>query len=88
MVFEFWPYVAFLINAEANDSDIDVSDGFSTMDVGLAYGVGYQFEVSPNTKLFVEYEGQSGFMDVFENNSDSATLNVRYGFNIGVLFGI
>lgn len=84
----FGPYVGFLLNAESTEANIDVTDGFSSIDAGLAIGIGYQFEISQSTKLYVEYEGQGGVIDVFENNEGSTGLNSRTSINLGILFGI
>lgn len=81
-------YVGFLLNAEATEANIDVSDGVSSIDAGLTIGIGYQFEISQGTKLYVEYEGQDGVVNVFENNDGRTGLNSRTSINVGILFGI
>lgn len=84
----FGPYIGFLVNAEATESDLKVKDGFKSTDFGLAFGIGYKFEIDDNIKLFIEYDGQSGLTDVFENNPGSAIRNGRSSFNIGALFSL
>jgi len=84
----FGPYIGFLVNAEATESDLNVKDGFKSTDFGLAFGIGYKFELDDNIKLFIEYDGQSGLTDVFENNTGSAIRNGRSSFNIGALFSL
>lgn len=84
----FGPYIGFLVKAEATESDLNVKDGFKSTDFGLAFGIGYKFEIDDNIKLFIEYDGQSGFTDVFENNRGSAVRNGRSSFNIGALFSL
>ena len=84
----FGPYIGFLVKAEATESDLNVKDGFKSTDFGLAFGIGYKFELDDNIKLFIEYDGQSGFTDVFENNRGSAVRNGRSSFNIGALFSL
>ncbi|MDG1057558.1 MAG: hypothetical protein P8O83_07495, partial [Flavobacteriaceae bacterium] len=61
-------------------------------DFGFAFGIGYKFKINDNIKLYIEFDGQSGFSDIFEENSGdlirtiSTIRNVRSSFNIGALF--
>lgn len=84
----FGPYVGFLINAEDSELGLDLKDGFNSTDFGLAFGIGYKFEIDDNIKLYIEYDGQSGFIDVFEENLGDAIRNGRSSFNIGALFSL
>ncbi len=81
-------YGAFLLKAEVEG--VDTSEGFNNSDFGLALGIGVKFPVSDNAKLFIEYDGQSGFSNIAGGESDSSiTLrNGRSAFNIGVLFDL
>lgn len=84
----FGPYVGFLVNAEDSELGLDLKDGFKSTDFGFAFGIGYKFEIDDNIKLYIEYDGQSGFSDIFEENSGDAVRNVRSSFNIGALFSL
>ncbi len=81
-------YTGFLVNAELDGED--TKDFFNNVDIGLALGIGVKFPISDKAKLFIEYDGQSGFIDIVEkseNNGSSLELrNGRSAFNIGVLF--
>lgn len=83
---EFGPYFGFLLNAEEERFGTDVSDGFNKNDMGLAYGIGVKIPLNNKLKLFFEYEGQSGFNDIFQENDYSAVTNSRSSFNIGLNF--
>lgn len=82
----FGPYAGLLLNAEASELGLDVKDSFKSTDFGLALGIGYKFEISDRMKLYIEYDGQSGFTDVFENNPGDAVRNSRSSLNLGILF--
>lgn len=82
----FGPYVGFLVNAKDSKLGMDLKEGFESTDFGLGLGIGYKFAVDEKLKLFIEYDGQSGFSDVFANNTGSSVLNSRSSFNVGVLF--
>jgi opacity protein-like surface antigen len=84
----FGPYVGFLVNAEDSELGLDLKDGFKSTDFGFAFGIGYKFEIDDNIKLYIEYDGQSGFSDIFEENEGDAIRNGRSSFNIGVLFNL
>jgi len=81
----FGPYVGILINAKDSKLGLDLKDGFQGTDFGLAFGIGYKFEIADNTRLYIEYDGQSGLSNVFKESS-LTVRNGRSSFNIGVLF--
>ncbi|WP_437400014.1 porin family protein [Flagellimonas lutimaris] len=84
----FGPYMGLLISAKDSELGIDVKEVFKSIDLGLALGIGYKFKVSENAQLFVEFDGQSGFVDIFEENYWSSVNNARSSLNFGVLFGL
>ena len=84
----FGPYIGILLNAEDSRLGMDVKEAFNTTDFGLAFGIGYKFEIADNTKLYIEYDGQSGVSDVFKNNEGDSVTNGRSSFNVGVLFSL
>ena len=82
----FGPYAGFLLSAEDSRFGIDLKDGFKPVDFGLAFGIGVKIPVSDKLKISLEYDGQSGFTDVFEENDYSAVTNARGAFNVGIVF--
>jgi hypothetical protein len=84
----FGPYVGFLINAEETAFKTDVKESFNTTDAGLALGFGVKIPLSNYAKLFIEYDVQSGFTEVFKydfDNGDNAR-NTRGALNVGINF--
>lgn len=84
----FGPYVGFLISAKDSALGMDVKEAFKSTDLGLALGIGCKFRINDNTKLFVEFDGQSGFVDIFEESHLVSVNNARSSLNFGVLFGL
>ena len=84
----FGPYVGFLLNAEDSELGLDLKDGFNSTDIGIALGIGYKFEIAENTKLYIEYDEQTGFTDIFEQNERNAISNRRMSINMGVLYSL
>lgn len=82
----FGPYVGILLSAKDSELGGDVKEAFNTTDFGLAFGIGYKFQIANNTKLYFEYDGQSGFADIFKNGLSDSTRNGRSSVNVGVLF--
>jgi hypothetical protein len=80
----FGPYVGFLVNAEDTRFNTDVKSEFNSTDVGIAAGIGVKIPVSNYAKIFLEYDLQGGFTDVFKYDSDA--VNVRNAFNVGINF--
>lgn len=84
----FGPYVGFLLNAEDTRFNTDVKSDFNTTDVGLAAGLGVKIPISNYAKIFLEYDLQSGFTDVFKQdyNYGYNAVNFRNSFNVGINF--
>ncbi len=82
----FGPYAGFLISAKDTTFDLDLKDGFETTDFGLAFGIGVKIPVTEYLKIFIEYDGQSGFSEIFKENEGSSVTNNRGAFNVGVNF--
>jgi opacity protein-like surface antigen len=82
---DFGPYVGFLTSATESYTGSDVKSSFNTTDGGLAAGIGVKIPVSDKIKFFIEYEGQSGVVNIFQT-SDNTVLNNRGSFNIGINF--
>nr|WP_321222684.1 porin family protein [uncultured Psychroserpens sp.] len=84
----FGPYLGVLLNAKEDRLGIDVKEAFNTTDVGLAFGIGYKFPIGENAKLYIEYDEQYGFIDIFKDNIGNSVINSRGSFNVGVLFNL
>ncbi len=85
------PYIGFLNNVKDSEKlgeelGIDLKEGFKSTDLGLAFGVGYKIKIIENFKLFLEFDGQLGFLDIFKENDIDPITNSRYSMNIGGLF--
>jgi opacity protein-like surface antigen len=81
----FGPYVGFLLSAEAKAYNLDVKQYSTTTDAGLAAGIGVKIPLSEKIKFFIEYDGQSGVVNIFKDNTDAAQVS-RGSFNIGLNF--
>jgi hypothetical protein len=82
---DFGPYVGFLTSANA--AGYDVKGAFSSTDGGVCLGLGVKIPIADRTKFFIEYEGQGGVANVFNNSSDGSNFqNVRGSLNIGINF--
>ena len=82
----FGPYVGFLMSAKESRYGTDVKDGLNTTDAGLALGIGVKIPVSDKLKIFIEYDGQSGFSDIFKSDYDYNTYISRSALNVGINF--
>ncbi len=83
----FGPYVGFLMSAKDTELDIDLKDSHNTVDAGLALGIGVKIPVSNFIKIFIEYQEQAGFVDIFKDSDGfDPVLNSRSAFNVGVNF--
>ncbi len=81
----FGPYAGILLSASETANDMDLKEGFSSVDFGLDLGIGVKIPVSERTKFFIELNGQSGFSDLIKENQGetirSRTSNINIGFN-------
>lgn len=83
----FGPYFGFLLSAEDSHFNKNFEKGLESFDIGIDLGIGYKFSIADNIKMFVEYDGQSGFVDTIKNNTSGMIIrNVRSFFNVGLLF--
>lgn len=81
----FGPYVGFLLTAKAKDTSFDAKQYSTNTDAGLAAGIGVKIPLSEKLKFFIEYDGQSGVVNIFKNSTESAQVG-RGSFNIGLNF--
>lgn len=82
----FGPYTGFLLNANETTFGTKLTQAFNTVDFGLSLGVGVKIPISDKLKLSLEYDEQTGFTEIFKENSASTITNSRTSFNIGVNF--
>lgn len=83
---DFGPYVGFLINANENTYNTNLKSCFNTTDFGLSLGIGVKIPVSKKLKISLEYEEQSGFLEIFKENYDYILTNNRGSLNLGINF--
>lgn len=84
----FGPTLGFLLSAEADtpDGEFDIKDELeSSFDIGLGLGIGYKFNVSENTELFIQYQGYTGFVELL-GFDEINVFNATSAFNVGVIF--
>ena len=84
----FGPYVGFLLSAESTEGGTDIKDTLNSTDFGLSAGIGIKIPLNDTTKIFFEYEFQSGFADILPDNPGDAIRNGRSSVNAGVLFSL
>lgn len=82
----FGPYVGFLVDAKETRFDTDIKDGINSTDAGLAFGIGVKIPLNDKLRLFFEYDGQSGFSDIYKSNYRYNTYINRSAFNVGINF--
>ena len=86
----FGPSLSFLISAKSDyegEGNTDIKDFISPVDLGIALGIGYIFNVSDSTQFFIDYQGYGGFINVDkENVIDSRITNSKSSFNVGARF--
>lgn len=82
----FGPYAGFLLSAKDTRFDADVTDSFNASDFGLAFGIGVKIPVSDYIKIYIDYDGQFGFSDVFDGQALENAGTSRDSFNVGINF--
>lgn len=84
----FGPYLGFLTSANEAAFGTDLEEGMQKTDFGLDLGIGVKFPVSPKAKLFLELDGQSGFIDIISQNEGTSIMNSRSSINFGFLIDL
>lgn len=79
-------YLGILLNAKDSELGLDLKSGFKNTDYGFAFGGGYRYKLTDKIKLYLEYDGQLGFSEIFELPVGNITTNNRHAFNIGCVF--
>lgn len=86
----FGLYTGFLlsVNDSESASASDSSEGYKDVDFGGAVGIGYKFEIERNLKFFLEIQGQSSFLGIYDDNDAEYYTITRSSINAGILFHI
>lgn len=86
LFFEGGPQVGFLAGAKSTDgnTDVDVKEGYNTVDFGYAVGLGYQAESGPMIGL--RYNG--GITNIIKDGDDDSKIrNSAFQLYVGYTFG-
>lgn len=83
----FGPSVSFLTKAETTieGETFDVKDDVESFQIGLSYGIGYKFEVTPKFGIDISYNENLGLTDVPKSNEFSFK-NSHSAFNLSAIF--
>jgi len=81
---DFGLYYATLLRGRETSHDDDLKNSFRTSDAGVAFGIGYKFPVSDRARMFVQLDGQGGFVDIYKGPGDVQTS--RLALNVGINF--
>lgn len=84
----FGPYVGFLLSAKETRFNMDLSKMFQSADVGIDLGIGVKVPVAKHTKLFFEFDGQAGIMDINAYYQANKLQNSRSSINVGFAFDL
>ncbi|MES2454204.1 MAG: porin family protein [Bacteroidota bacterium] len=84
----FGPYAGILLSAKETAFEIDLKDFMQSTDIGLALGIGVKIPIANRLKILLELDGQSGFTDVFKDNTGDAIRNTRSSLNTGLVFDL
>lgn len=82
--FKAGPYIGFLVGA--NQGTAQVKEEFTSNDLGLTGGFGYEFSLaeSGNSILFIELVHQLGLSNIVEDNINEDIRNSRSSINLGI----
>lgn len=86
---DFGLYAGFLNTVTEDNTDDDLTEGFEDTDVGFQFAFGIEFIVAKNGKIFIEFDGQYGFSDLFTEQIFIPTENFRNSrsaINVGYRF--
>lgn len=79
----FGPYLGLLTGAKDSKFREEIKNQMNGFDFGFAFSIGYKYEITDNTKLFLEYDAQYGIKNIIAG--DYRVWNTRSAYNIGVL---
>jgi hypothetical protein len=85
----FGPYIGFLLSDKDVPDNVVIKPTYNTIDVGLDLGIGVKFPVSKTFNLFLEADGQGGFINIFKGTNDGSSVqndrsSLNFGFNIAI----
>ena len=84
----FGPYLGLLISAKDSELQADIKNQISLYENGYALCIGYKYEITNNTKLFLECDGQNGVKNIIAGDNNYSVWNSRGAYNIGVLISL
>ena len=79
----FGPSFSLLTSAKNNDGDI--KKYINSLQIGLAYGIGYKIEVYEKFSILIDLQGISGLNEVYKD-SDFTVKNAYSSINVGGVF--
>lgn len=82
----FGPYVGLLLSTRDTRLGVDIKSQINSFDAGVACCIGYKYEISNNTKLYLEMDGQYGIKNII--TGDYRVWNTRSAYNFGVLIDL
>lgn len=84
----FGSYLGLLISAKDSELQADIKNQINTFDFGLAFGIGYKFEINEYIKLFLALDEQLGIKNIISGDNDYSIWNTRGSYDIGVLINL
>ena len=82
------PYVGMLLSSKETSFGTDLKDYTSKLDVGLDFGLGVKIPLGNKVKILFELDGQSGFLNVFNDSQSVSIKHSRTSFNTGLVFDL
>ncbi|WP_167613250.1 porin family protein [Maribellus sediminis] len=82
----FGPYLGLLTSAKDSELGEDIKNQMNGSDYGYAFCLGYKYEITNNTKLFLECDGQYGLKNIIAG--DYRVWSTRGAYNFGVLINL
>lgn len=81
----FGPFLGVLVSARDSKFNSNLKSELNSTDFGLAFGIGHKFKINDHLKFYIEYDGQIGSMNIFEEDFNNNIRNIRSSLNIGIL---
>jgi opacity protein-like surface antigen len=81
------PYVGFLTDASESRYNQNLKPDFNDTDAGIALTFGVKIPVGDRLRIFLEYDYQEGFSELYKVRYDNEHVNTSRGaFNVGLNF--
>jgi hypothetical protein len=82
------PYLGLLTSAKDSELQADIKNQINGFDYGYAFCMGYKYELTNTTRLFLECDGQYGLKNIIAGDNNYSVWNSRGAYNLGVLFNL